>query len=32
VQNLRNGFSTLTGAVERHLRLLTAWPQLVRQI
>ena len=32
VQNLRNGFSTLTAAVERRLRLLTAWPQLVRQI
>lgn len=32
VQNLRNGFSTLTAAVERRSRLLTAWPQLVRLI
>jgi IS6 family transposase len=32
VQNLRNGFSPLTAAVERRLRLLTAWRQLVQQI
>jgi transposase-like protein len=32
VQNLRNGFSTLTAPVERRLRLLTAWPQLARLI
>ncbi len=30
VQNLRNGFSTLTATVERRLRLLSAWPQLAR--
>jgi transposase-like protein len=28
VQNLRNGFSTLTAAVPRPLRLLTGWPYL----
>ena len=32
VQNLRNGFSTLTAPVERRLRLLAAWPQLARLI
>jgi IS6 family transposase len=32
VQNLRNGFSTLTDAVPRPLRLATAWPQLARAI
>ncbi len=32
VHNLRNGFSTLTAAVERRSRLLTTWPQLVRLI
>ena len=32
VQNLRNGFSTLTALVERRLRLLVAWPQLERLI
>lgn len=33
VQNLRSdGFSTLTAAVERRLRLLTAWRQLTQQI
>ena len=32
VQNLRNGFSTLTATVERRLRLLTAWPQLAQLI
>lgn len=32
VQNLRNGFSTLTVTVERRLRLLAAWPQLARLI
>ncbi len=32
VQNLRNGFSTLTATVERRLRLLAAWPQLARLI
>jgi transposase-like protein len=32
VQNLRNGFSTLTVDVPRPLRLATAWPQLVRAI
>ena len=28
IQNLRNGFSTLTQAVPRQLRLMTAWQQL----
>jgi hypothetical protein len=28
VQNLRNGFSTLTAAVPRPLRLLTGWTYL----
>jgi transposase-like protein len=28
IQNLRNGCSALTEALPRHLRLLTAWPQL----
>ena len=32
VQNLRNGFSTLTASVERRLRLLAAWRQLARLI
>jgi IS6 family transposase len=32
VQNLRNGFSTLTAPVEHRLRLLTAWEQLERSI
>jgi IS6 family transposase len=32
VQNLRNGFSTLTDRVPRPLRLATAWPQLARAI
>jgi transposase, IS6 family len=32
VQNLRNGFSTLTAPVERRLRLLVAWPQLAQLI
>ena len=32
VQNLRNGFSTLTARVPRPLRLATAWPQLARAI
>src|SRR5215207_3473770 len=32
VQNLRNGFSTLTDTVPRPLRLATAWPQLARAI
>jgi transposase, IS6 family len=32
VQNLRNGFSTLTEGVRRPLRLATAWPQLARAI
>ena len=32
VQNLRNGFSTLTAPVEHRLRLLTAWSQLERSI
>jgi transposase, IS6 family len=32
VQNLRNGFSTLTDAVPRPLRLARAWPQLARTI
>ena len=32
VQNLRNGFSTLTAPVERRLRLLAAWPQLAQLI
>jgi transposase, IS6 family len=32
VQNLRNGFSTLTERVPRPLRLAAAWPQLARAI
>ena len=32
IQNLRNGFSTLTAALPRPLRLLTAWPQLAQMI
>jgi transposase-like protein len=32
IQNLRNGFSALTQALPRHLRLLAAWPQLARMI
>jgi transposase-like protein len=32
IQNLRNGFSTLTQAVPRQLRLVTAWPQLTQAI
>jgi transposase, IS6 family len=32
VQNLRNGFSSLTDQVPRPLRLATAWPQLARAI
>ena len=32
VQNLRNGFSTLTAPVEHRLRLLSAWSQLERSI
>ena len=32
IQNLRNGFSTLTTTVPRHLRLLKAWPQLGQAI
>jgi hypothetical protein len=32
VQNLRNGFSTLTAPVGHRLRLLTAWSQLERSI
>ena len=32
VQNLRNGFSSLTAHVPRPLRLATAWPQLARAI
>ena len=32
VQNLRNGFSSLTDRVPRPLRLATAWPQLARAI
>jgi IS6 family transposase len=32
VQNLRNGFSTLTAAVPRCLRLLIGWPHLARLI
>ena len=32
VQNLRNGFWTLTEGVRRPLRLATAWPQLARAI
>ncbi len=29
IQNLRNGFSTLTATVPRQLRLMTAWSQLI---
>ncbi len=32
IQNLRNGFSTLTAYVPRPLRLMTAWSQLVQAI
>jgi transposase-like protein len=32
VQNLRNGFSSLTVDVARPLRLATAWPELLRAI
>jgi IS6 family transposase len=32
VQNLRNGFSSLTDRAPRPLRLATAWPQLARAI
>ncbi|MDP9311585.1 MAG: IS6 family transposase [Chloroflexota bacterium] len=32
IQNLRNGFSRLTQAVPRQLRLMTAWPLLARAI
>jgi transposase-like protein len=32
VQNLRNGFSSLTAEVPRHLRLASAWPELLRAI
>jgi transposase-like protein len=32
IQNLRNGFSTLTVDVPRPLRLFTAWPQLTQAI
>jgi IS6 family transposase len=32
VQNLRNGFSTLTAPAERRLHLLAAWPQLAQLI
>jgi IS6 family transposase len=32
VQNLRDGFSTLTVTVEHRLRLLAAWPRLARLI
>jgi transposase-like protein len=32
IQNLRNGFSTLTGDVPRPLRLFTAWPQLMQAV
>ncbi len=31
-QNLRNGFSTLTAAVSRNMRLMRAWAQLVQAI
>jgi hypothetical protein len=32
IQNLRNGFSRLSVAVPRCLRLTTAWPQIARAI
>jgi len=32
VQNLRNGFTSLTDRVPRPLRATTAWPQLARVI
>ena len=32
LQNLRNGFSSLTDRAPRPLRLATAWPQLARAI
>jgi transposase-like protein len=32
IRNLRNGFSDLTVAVPRLLRLATAWPQLAQAI
>ena len=32
IQNLRNGFSTLTMAVTHSMRLATAWAELARAI
>ncbi len=32
IQNLRNGFSTLTAEISRSLRLMTAWSELARAI
>jgi transposase-like protein len=32
IQNLRNGFSTLTAAIPCPLRLATAWPQLASEV
>ncbi len=32
MQNLRNGFSSLTATVPRQLRLMTAWSQLILAI
>lgn len=32
IQNLRNGFSTLTATVPRQLRLVHAWSQLIPAI
>ena len=32
IQNLRNGFSTLTAPLPRQLRVMTAWSQLLQAI
>jgi transposase, IS6 family len=32
IQNLRNGFSSLTATVPRQLRLMTAWSQLIQAV
>jgi hypothetical protein len=32
IQNLRNGFSTLTAVVPREVRVMTTWLQLVQSV
>ena len=32
IQNLRNGFSTLTATIPRQLRVMTAWSHLIQAI